>query len=378
MGRKRGTSIAGFARSRYASESTGASQPGPLGGIEVYVNVTDAAEKVVEEANLRALREQRSGLIARREIRCAVRGKTHELLELITAHMGLPAIRPARQRVVLRTEEVVIDLSIGEKSTYCSLFGSVHAVDAVGAEAMYAKLLAALGARRITDRMFSVNWYVSTRDGLKCAEIEEMADDVLHNEAYPDIRGGLEEFVARYLASPESVLILQGPPGTGKTRLIRYILGAMSARRTNGQSSAMYTADAKILESDQLFVMFITGEDEAFVIEDADHLLRSRAHGNENLHRFLTVADGVVRAQARKIIFSTNLPNIGDLDDALVRPGRCFARVNTRALRAAEALGLVERLAASTEGAERAARKLVNGEDRTLAEIYKACEISHA
>jgi ATP-dependent 26S proteasome regulatory subunit len=27
----------------------------------------------------------------------------------------------------------------------------------------------------------------------------------------------------------------------------------------------------------------------------------------------------------RKIIFSTNLPNVGDLDDALVRPGRCFA-----------------------------------------------------
>jgi len=46
----------------------------------------------------------------------------------------------------------------------------------------------------------------------------------------------------------------------------------------------------------------------------------------------LAVADGVVRAQGRKIIFTTNLPNIGDIDEALVRPGRCFATVRTRAL----------------------------------------------
>jgi hypothetical protein len=36
---------------------------------------------------------------------------------------------------------------------------------------------------------------------------------------------------------------------------------------------------------------------------------------------------GVVRAQGRKIIFSTNLPNAGDLDDALLRPDRCFAHM---------------------------------------------------
>jgi hypothetical protein len=29
----------------------------------------------------------------------------------------------------------------------------------------------------------------------------------------------------------------------------------------------------------------------------------------------------VVRSQGRKIIFSTNLPNVGDLDEALIRPG---------------------------------------------------------
>jgi hypothetical protein len=82
------------------------------------------------------------------------------------------------------------------------------------------------------------------------------------------------------------------------------------------------------------------------VIEDADHLLMARANGNVDLHRFLAIADGVVRAQGRKIIFTTNLPNVGDIDDALVRPGRCFAVVRTRALELGEAASLAARLGA--------------------------------
>jgi SpoVK/Ycf46/Vps4 family AAA+-type ATPase len=132
-------------------------------------------------------------------------------------------------------------------------------------------------------------------------------------------------FIARYLASRETVLILQGPPGTGKTRLVRAILAAMSVRKADS-AQMLYTADMRALENDEIFVDFITGNHDAFVIEDADHLLMARSNGNVDLHRFLAVADGVVRAQGRKIIFTTNLPNFGDIDEALVRPGRCLQR----------------------------------------------------
>ena len=54
-------------------------------------------------------------------------------------------------------------------------------------------------------------------------------------------------------------------------------------------------------------------------------LLKARTSGNEDMHRFLGIADGIARAQSRKIIFTTNLPNITDIDPALIRPGRCFA-----------------------------------------------------
>jgi len=121
------------------------------------------------------------------------------------------------------------------------------------------------------------------------------------------------------------------------------ILASLSARKGDS-ARVLYTADQRVLENDEIFVEFITGSHDAFVIEDADHLLMARANGNVDLHRFLAIADGVVRAQGRKIIFTTNLPNVGDIDDALVRPGRRFATVRTRGLDRGEAIALAARL----------------------------------
>src|SRR5262249_30318823 len=139
-------------------------------------------------------------------------------------------------------------------------------------------------------------------------------------------------------------------------------------------AKALYTGDLKALQSDELFVKFITGTEDAFVIEDADHVLKPRSDGNDHLHRFLTIADGVVRAQGRKIVFSTNLPNVGDLDDALVRPGRCFARVHVRTLTSEEAEALALEIAAGDiEKVQKASGALgTSKRGHSLAEVYQA------
>jgi ATPase family associated with various cellular activities (AAA) len=160
---------------------------------------------------------------------------------------------------------------------------------------------------------------------------DEIADEVVMDEAYPQLGRPVEQFIERYLSASETVLILLRPPGMGKTRLVRAILGATS-RRKEDSAIAMYTADKRALEGDEIFVDFITGQHDAFIIEDADHLLQPRTDGNRNLYRFLMIADGVVRAQNRKLIFTTNLPNIGSFDEALLRPGRCFATIQMRPL----------------------------------------------
>ena len=86
------------------------------------------------------------------------------------------------------------------------------------------------------------------------------------------------------------------------------------------------------------------------------------------------LADGVVRAQGRKIIFSTNLPNIGDLDDALIRPGRCFAHVMARELFPAESERLLGKLCSTDPVKRQAALERLNsrgGRSVSLAAIYQ-------
>lgn len=203
--------------------------------------------------------------------------------------------------------------------------------------------------------------------------IEEEVDDALHDEAYPEIAGGINAMISAFLDSPDTVLVLQGPPGTGKTRLIRAIICKMTKRKGDN-AHVLYTCDTNILQRDEVFVEFATGDEDAFVIEDADYVLKPRPDGNDSMHRFLNVADGLIRAQHRKIIFSTNLTNIGDLDSALVRPGRCFARIFTRNLNKDEASKLLRVLCGNDEERTlRAIDKLPSSQHNfALADVYRA------
>ena len=211
------------------------------------------------------------------------------------------------------------------------------------------RILRVVGDQRLRDQMFVVDWqFCNARGVLLSTSFDEIADDSLLDEAYPSLGMPIADFIDRFLDARETVLILQGPPGGGKTRLVRAVLAAMSKRKGDS-AKVMYTADKKALENDEIFVDFITGSHDAFVIEDADHLLKARTSGNFELHRFLGIADGVVRAQSRKVIFTTNLPNINDIDDALLRPGRCFAVKNLRSLEIAEAQRLARRICGEDE-----------------------------
>jgi hypothetical protein len=288
-----------------------------------------------------------------------------------------PTWRVERQNtgeMVIDGDGIFVIVSGSRKAEYCSCFFFIWAANIGKAEAVKERLLAKAGSTRITEPMFTIDWYFSTTDGLQNASIEELAGEPVHDRAYPGIEGGVKSLIERYLDAKETVLVLQGPPGTGKTRLIRAILAEIS-RRKEEPARVMYSGDTKLLQSDELFVKFTTGHEDAFVMEDADHVMKPRAEGNDHLHRFLTIADGVVRAQGRKIVFSTNLPNVGDLDEALVRPGRCFARLFVRKLTGAEARLLAADIAAGdAEMSRRAAAAFVEEKAVSLAEVYQAMQ----
>jgi hypothetical protein len=344
----------------------------PFSGIVHQVRHLGAM--VHESRVLRALEAGSARYPIYRVLRFAARVELEVLFDAIALDPLWRAERLHAESMLLDGDGVLIAAYGSRKADYCSCSFYAWAADLARAEAAQQVLLAKAGPTRITEPMFLIDWHFLTGNDLESASIEEMADDALCDAAYPEIKEGVRAFIDRYLRAPETVLVLQGPPGTGKTRLIRAILGEMS-RRKGEQAECLYTGDMRALASDAIFVRFITGSHDAFVVEDADHLLKPRADGNDHLHRFLTIADGVVRAQGRKIIFSTNLPNVGDLDEALIRPGRCFARVHVRTLTSAEAQALAAEIAAGdAEKLARAALALASGqgEKRSLAQVYSA------
>jgi hypothetical protein len=158
------------------------------------------------------------------------------------------------------------------------------------------------------------------------------------DEMYPFLNGeSLESFYDRYMQSSANILLLIGPPGTGKTTFIRGLLAHRNC-------SAIVTYDAQILEKDGFFARFIEDDAEVMVLEDSDAFLKSRSDGNTMMHRFLNVGDGLVTTKGKKMIFSTNLPSIRDIDSALIRPGRCFDIVTFDQLDVAQANALADKL----------------------------------
>ena len=311
-----------------------------------------------------------------RKLHFAARIELEVLLDAIALDPSWRVERQNAENLFIDGDGIFAMAYGSRKAEYCSCVFYIWAADVAKAEAAKECILAKAGSTRITEPMFTIDWNFVTSNGIDSAEIEELATDVLYNSAYPEIVGGVHAFIARYLDAKETVLVLQGPPGTGKTRLIRAILGEMS-RRKGEPARVMYTGESRALESDALFVKFITGEDDAFVMEDADHVMKPRADGNDHLHRFLTIADGVVRSQGRKIVFSTNLPNVGNLDEALVRPGRCFARLFVRKLTAAEAQALAVEIAAGDAAKAGRVSQVFSADaarGRSLAEVYQALQ----
>jgi ATP-dependent 26S proteasome regulatory subunit len=117
-------------------------------------------------------------------------------------------------------------------------------------------------------------------------------------------------------------------------------------------SSAIVSYDSAILEKDSFFARFIEGDETIMVLEDSDAFLKSRSDGNTMMHRFLNVGDGLVTTKGKKMIFSTNLPSIRDIDSALVRPGRCFDIITFDTLKQEEADLLAKRLDAKLDGTQ--------------------------
>lgn len=157
-------------------------------------------------------------------------------------------------------------------------------------------------------------------------------------EAYPFLNDiSLQDFINGYLESDSAVLLLYGAPGTGKTSLLKQILHYAN-------ESCLITYNKDIANMDSLFSHFYDSDERFLIIEDADTYINSRQKdGNEVMKKLLNITDGLTAKKEKKVIFTSNLNNLADVDEALLREGRCYKAIHVDALQKEQATKVLSR-----------------------------------
>lgn len=166
-------------------------------------------------------------------------------------------------------------------------------------------------------------------------EVLEEGAEMAMPSFYPgfnrEFKISIEQFSLNYMNSRAPVLLLYGPTGTGKTTFVRTMAKAMNA-------VVVATSDLKIASSSALIDTYremvkkaqedLDPRPHILLLEDLDTLLMSRLNNNREMSRLLNETKGITSNKGIYVIFSTNLSSLDDVDTALLRPGRCFAKVN--------------------------------------------------
>lgn len=218
-----------------------------------------------------------------------------------------------------------------------------------------------LGTEKINEFVYKyLKKYDQDDDRVKCHII--VKDPDLYMDNFPlDINGDLdfdlynegfdkihESIVESVLNDKNGIYLLYGEPGTGKSTYIKYLVAACETKK----QKFVYVPSCLFGDfTDPTFLPFlIENRGCVFIIEDCEDLITVNEEDgrSEGIADLLNMTDGILAdALNIKIIctFNTDYENI---DEALLRPGRCrcnyeFKKLDKdRANKVAKKLGLKE------------------------------------
>lgn len=161
-----------------------------------------------------------------------------------------------------------------------------------------------------------------------------------------------------FLNEQESGLIVwHGEKGSGKTTAIRHLL-----THTDKNYLLVTNSIAAHMAEPEFVAFMMENKDSIFILEDCEQILMNREENRFGgaISNILNMSDGLMSDIFNIKFICTFNTDINNIDEALLRPGRCFVNYEFKPLEAEKASKLLESLG----------HKIDKPRDMTLAEIY--------
>lgn len=182
--------------------------------------------------------------------------------------------------------------------------------------------------------------------------------DIDYNTHYNNDFKDMYKSLLSFLNERESGLaVLYGGAGTGKTSFIKALISSLDK-----QFILVTTAIAAHMAEPEFIAFMMENKDSIFILEDCEQVLMSREENRFGgaISNILNMSDGLMSDIFNIKFICTFNTDINNIDEALLRPGRCFVNYEFKSLEAKKASKLLESLG----------HKIDKPRDMTLAEIY--------
>lgn len=182
--------------------------------------------------------------------------------------------------------------------------------------------------------------------------------DTHYNDDIKDMYKNLLSF----LDEQESGLaILRGTAGSGKSFFIRHLLS-----NTDKKYILVTNAIAAHMAEPEFIAFMMEHKDSVFILEDCEQILMAREENRFGgaIANILNMSDGLMSDIFNIKFICTFNTSIENIDEALLRPGRCFVNYEFKPLCAEKSAKLLESLGHQVD----------KPREMTLAEIYNYTE----
>ena len=195
------------------------------------------------------------------------------------------------------------------------------------------------------------NHYYTINSKIKHTEVNF---DTHYND---DIKDMYKELLSFLNERESGLAVLHGEKGSGKTMMLRHLLTNLDK-----QFILVTNTIAAHMAEPEFIAFMMENKDSIFILEDCEQILMSREENRFGgaISNILNMSDGLMSDIFNIKFICTFNTDIKNIDEALLRPGRCFVNYEFKPLEANKASKLLESLG----------HKIDKARDMTLAEIY--------